>query len=220
MNKKLKILSLLVVLLLIIACGGYIGIKSLSFQSTNSLKYETIIVQSDHVLFSSAEELENNSDIILLGSPTKNFEEEEPILNYNTEKGVPGGKVVSSFYTPREIKIDKVLKGSVSDEIMRICEVAAFVKSEDGKTKKLYNFEENSISKKGSKYIYFLKKGSYDLYYINSINQGKFNIDGSDEDEKAKVEDKTYQYKYLKIEVLSKYANEIDSFVKWGEGNN
>ena len=135
MNKKFKILSLLVVLLLVIACGGYIGIKSLSSQSANNLKYETISITADHVLYKSVEELENDSDIILIGSPIKNLDEEEAVVNYYTGKGAPGGKAVSSFHTLREIKIDKVLKGTVTDITMRIGESAALIDSEDGKQK-------------------------------------------------------------------------------------
>lgn len=83
------------------------------------------------------------------------------------------------------------------------------------KAKYVLASEVFSPLKANSSYILFLAKvepvtlpNLADIYSIISINQGKFNLDKTDDKEQA-IEIKDQQYKDLKAKVLDKYKNMV-----------
>ena len=68
-----------------------------------------------------------------------------------------------------------------------------------------------SVAQKGKKYIFFLKKGYTGDYFIMAVNQGKFNVDGTDSKEALKSQNNNEpQYGKLKNEVLNKYSKDMN----------
>lgn len=186
-NRKLFIITLIVGLFLTI-------VASISLFYSNVP--QTLLVYGDHITFDNVEQLEKSVDLILVGSPLKDFSDLEPTIEYN-EYGRYG-----EYFTITDIKIDKVIKGDCSTDIVLVSQRVAFDKNNNT----LIINEDCSIMEKDKTYILFLDKieTMKDAYSIIGVNQGKFNIDGTDDEEKSK-EMENPQYKNLKESVLGKY---------------
>ena len=61
--------------------------------------------------------------------------------------------------------------------------------------------------KKDKKYIIFLKSNGLGGFSVINMNEGKFNLDGTDPDDLGK--EHTEKKEKLKKEVLSKYADKL-----------
>ncbi len=179
------------------------------------IDFEEVQVNADrNIFYTSAKELYEGSELIVIAEPINNISDEKPVLNYsripNGDKNGPNASntnrndtVMSSFWTNREMKVYKTLKGKLSGDTIKIKENAAFVEQSDGN--KLFVLDEVSPMQKNCKYIIFIHISKNGDYCITGIDQGKFNIDGKDIFEKNKAK---YIGK-LKEEVLNLFNSEI-----------
>jgi hypothetical protein len=160
-----------------------------------------VALASDHILYYNAEDLIKYSDLVIIGTPTKDLEQESPYTKYYNDY------VITDFYTLRNIKINKVLKGEYSDKTINALENAAIITNANHQQELLVQ-EDYSVMQKGKKYLLFLKINPKGDYSTVAINQGKFNIDNSDMEEKESSE-KNKQLNELKKLVLDRFKEEV-----------
>lgn len=167
------------------------------FGGNKNKQIQELKVYGDHLLYTNANELEKDADLIVIGHTQKDFKEFPATINYN-ENGR-----YSDYYTVTDVKITKVIKGQYSKDTILVTQRAALDKNKNI----LIINEDCSIMEKGKPYLLFLKKIDLkDTYGIMSINQGKFNIDNTDTKEKEKEKGESgVQYRNLKEDVLKKY---------------
>lgn len=131
---------------------------------------------ADYRGYSTGEELFSNAQLIVIGSPIKEFEEREMIIK-TFENGTP-----MDFYTLTEIKVEKVIKGSEEDATnLKVIEPIVLKQTLSGKEK--LSIEDYTEMKNGSSYMIFMKKNMYGHYGVMNLQSGKFNLDGTDPDD-------------------------------------
>jgi hypothetical protein len=177
------------------AKSAYSTPKATSASTAAKFK-EVIKIETQRVIYENTAALINNADLILIGTPINDIEDEQAINNF----------------TLRDIKIEKVIKGNVIGDHMLIGEIATV---KNGTT--LYiECAHYSVAQKGKHYLFILARGNSPLvddhFFIMSINQGKFNIDGTDREEIEKCDNLDPQFAALKKEVLEIYAKEIEEY--------
>lgn len=177
---------------LIVACGLYYVLAP----------SKVIKPQASHVLYNDVDTLTNFADLIIVGQPEKDFSEYTPTIKY-TDTGR-----FEDFHTTTDIKVLKVLKGDYTLKSIPVDQHAALISYPFKLQKDLMISEDYSVMQKNNKYLLFLKK--YESgYCIISINQGKFNVDNLDSNEKL-IANQYKQYGELTQAVLSKYANKLN----------
>jgi len=102
LRKKSTIISLVLALILAACCFYYFAIY-------NSVR--DIYVSSDYVGYSTGNGLLNDAELVVIGSPAKDFEDREVHL---TE--LPKG-FVADIATFTEINVEEVLKGAEEDAV-------------------------------------------------------------------------------------------------------
>ncbi|RJQ32755.1 MAG: hypothetical protein C4589_00370 [Peptococcaceae bacterium] len=157
-----------------------------------------VTILGDYMSYSNADDLEKNADLIIVGTPLKEFSECTPTITYN-EFGR-----YDNFYTVSDIRISKILKGQYQSDTIPVLQNAAIDKKENI----MLVDEGYSVMKKGKKYLLFLKKSPLEGYYILGINEGKHSVDNSDVKEKEVAENDSH-YKDIKQEVLKKYSDKL-----------
>lgn len=183
-----------------IVTGSFVFSESVRPTASESLKkYE---VHSNYVEFNDVNSLEEFADLIIIGSPAKPFEEDNPVVTYNKE-----GRY-EDFYTISDVKVKKVLKGEYSKDTVPVLQSAAITTSLSGKEKIFMISDDFSVMEKNKKYLLFLKKTDNNNYSIISVNQGKFNIDDQDKNEKE-LSSHNEQYGKLKKEVIEQYKGKF-----------
>jgi len=188
LNKKIIVAGFIV---LLIITGLFV------FRGNRNETIQNFVVYGFHVLYKDANELEKDSDLIIIGHTQKDFKEFPATINYN-ENGR-----YSDYYTVTDVKINKVIKGQYSKDTIPVIQAAALDKNKNI----LLISEDCSIMEKSKPYLLFLKRTDLeDVYSIMSVNQGKFNIDNTDTKEKEKEKGESgVQYRDLKEDVLKKY---------------
>lgn len=127
------------------------------------------------------DELEQSSSIILIGTPTQDFQKREHKINY-FESGD-----IKDFYTLTEIKVEKVLKqpqGStlVDSQMIKIAEPISLEQTIMGKFKlTVDNYQE---LQKSSKYLLFITINDHGKYWLRGGFLGKYNLDHTDTTDK------------------------------------
>lgn len=162
---------------------------------------QVIEIEANTYQFKNVEDLEEKADLIVLGEVNQDFEEYEPTI-YKNDFGR-----LEQFYTIVDFTVKKVFKGETLDSVP-VIENAAMVT--DFGQKQLFVHDGYTTMEEGKKYLLFLKKNDFDEgYWVMSITQGKYNVDGLDEKENAfsKTDD---HYQKLKEEVLDKYKTKLD----------
>lgn len=181
----------------------------------NSLKNIPIAsVIADHVLFDNIEEVEQYTDLIVLGKTKKDFEQGQPVV-----KRFPNGGI-EDYYTVTEFTVNKMLKGADKLETNQLSNI---LKNSNNSFEDFYNIitfkvnkvfkkligsnnisvvqaavlmnkasihyilmpEDYSVLKKNSYYLLFLAQIDSGEYSIISLNQGKFSLDKTDQEEQA-----------------------------------
>jgi hypothetical protein len=179
-----------------------------------------------YIGYDSAEDLSNRADLVIIGSPLSKFEDSQPIRVKDTEQSKqkiePNQSIVVidstynsivSEYTVTPVKIKKVIKGSITENIVNVIQAAAVVQ-EEGKSSYITAAEGFTPLEKNGKYLLFLKQldsqtfpNMANFFSIMSVNQGKFNLDKTDSRE-DQYESKDSQYKSLKLKILKKFLKE------------
>lgn len=239
-RKKLAIATIVTGLILSLGILSKKSFKSEVFKS-NSLKNIPIAsVIADHVLFDSIEEVEQYADLIVIGKTKKDFEEAQPVVKrfptggiedfytvteFTVEKVLKGADQleinqlsnvlknsntsVEDFYNIVTFKANKVFKNLIGSNNLSVIQPAVLMS--EASIHYVLIPEDYSLLKKNSYYLLFLAQIDSSKYSIISLNQGKFSLDKTDQEEQA-IEQKDSQYANLKAQALSKYKDKLDSF--------
>ncbi|WP_195573919.1 hypothetical protein [Paenibacillus sp. 1001270B_150601_E10] len=191
LKKKSTIISLVLALLLAASCIYYFAIY-------NSVR--DVYVSSDYVGYSTGNGLFNNAELVVIGSPTKDFEDREVHL---TE--LPKG-FVADIATFTEINVEKVLKGP-EEVVKNLTVIEPIGVYQTFKGKKRIAYEGYTEMKKDSKYLIFLKKNSYGQYSVINMQAGKFNLDGTDPEDNSGEE--AIIKKNIFTELTTNFAKEL-----------
>lgn len=202
-----KLTSSIVIVLLILALGIMIYIN----QKTDYVSWE-----ADYPIYYSPDDLEKNSDLIIIGSP-------QSIKNHvrKDERGI-----VEEGYTVTGFKIDSIVSENSNYEIPeQISVIEPYFDYEPSLRQKLVlsagkqiiTTENYQPMKENSKYLLFLYfVEDENVYVINGLYQGKYRIDNSNL-EVYYGECKEQDYKYnsqLNELVKNKYKKEISVSLK------
>lgn len=157
-----------------------------------------LTIQGKHVYYNNVDDLEAKADLIIVGASLKEFSEYIPTIIYN-EFGR-----YENFYTITDVKVSKVLKGQYQNNTIPVLQNAAI----DKKEKVMLVDDGYSVMEKNKGYLLFLKKSPLEGYYILGINQGKHNIDNTDNNEKETMKIDSL-YKKLRQEVLVRFSDKL-----------
>lgn len=113
------------------------------------------------------------------------------------------------FYKITTFKVKKVFKKLIGSNNISVLQPAVLM-SEAG-MHYVRIPEDYSRLKKNSYYLLFLAQIDSSKYSIISLNQGKFSLDKTAQEEQA-IEKKDSQYANLKAQALSKYKDRLDNF--------
>lgn len=150
--------------------------------------------QANSVIFYEVKGLSKASDVILIGTAEKTFEEREHVVTYYDDGDI------EDYYTKTEVKINDLLKNKNNihtGETIQVNEPISVIKQEN----ELYKIRYNNYGeiRDGVRYIFFLKRNPEGSYSIIGENYGKFEVNQSDKN------DKNSKYEKLKSEVFDMY---------------
>lgn len=192
-NMKRKV-STGVLIALLIAVGVYI-------YADNTIVKETDL-ESDHAIFKNYNEALEKSDVVLEVTATS---DSQNILD-NQDDAVTTGHTITT------VKINKVFENKTVHEVGLTLESGAAIEIleptytvnngiEPGVTR--FNYEDYTKMIPNIDYVLFLKwDDSRGAYWVNSLEQGKFNLDNQDTKE-ISVAGSKEQYEKLKEDVLN-----------------
>ncbi|MFX3631432.1 MAG: hypothetical protein ACE3L7_19815 [Candidatus Pristimantibacillus sp.] len=183
-----------VLIALLIAVGVYI-------YADNTIVKETDL-ESDHAIFKNYNEALEKSDVVLEVTATS---DSQNILD-NQDDAVTTGHTITT------VKINKVFENKTVHEVGLTLESGAAIEIleptytvnngiEPGVTR--FNYEDYTKMIPNIDYVLFLKwDDSRGAYWVNSLEQGKFNLDNQDTKE-ISVAGSKEQYEKLKEDVLN-----------------
>lgn len=160
----------------------------------------TIVVPCSHAVYRSVDELLNNCDIVVVGEVIKDLCTYSPTIAYN-EWGRPG-----EFFTVTDVRVSKALKGNIPGGTISVMQAAAYYDWSLKNQKDLLTLEGFSPMMVGKQYVLFLKLVRTGIYSIIGVDQGKFNIDGTDEREDTMAD---FPFRVLKPLVLEAFRGRI-----------
>lgn len=199
-NRKIAITTVITGLVLTFGIWSANSLKIATSKNEASRSLPVVKVQGNHILFDSIEEVEKYADLIVVGKTTKDLEEGRPVVVRFPHGGI------EDYYTLTPFEIKKVLKGSTDSNEIQVIQ-GAVTMNEAGKQFILMN-EDYSLLKRNSPYVLFLAKVDGVGYSPISLNQGKFSLDKTDQEER-KIEKEDPQYVNLKTQALKKYADRL-----------
>jgi len=230
MNKK-KLVFVTSATGLILCFGAWkansVKLSSLKTEVVNNSVEESAfqLTATNHMTFASVEELASRADLIVVGKTTKEFEQNKLVYVSVADKSkkrlqtnqsiivYDETKSLLNYYTITQFEVKKILKGSAASKEIPVLQAGVMVPQSGKKAKYILASEDFSPLKANSSYILFLAKidtvtfpNLAGAYSVISINQGKFNLDKTDDREQT-IEIKDQQYKDLKAKILDKYKN-------------
>lgn len=166
-----------------------------------SINLDIIEAKANHLIFETVEELYSDSDLVVVGEVLKNK------VNYAGQISNESLKVSNPFdgFTLTNIKVSKILKADaerlveVDNKNVNVLE-PLFIRDNT-----VFTFEDYTELVEGANYILFLKYSEeHKAYWVNTLYQGKYNIDNKDKKEKS-LEFNNQHFKELKDQVINKY---------------
>ncbi|AIQ11608.1 hypothetical protein [Paenibacillus durus] len=189
-----KAIILATTALALVITGGYVYSNHYN-QSNVPVRVGNI--EANHAIFANAVDAEAQSDAVVRVIATD--DSKNVIENFNWG---PTGR------TETKVTVKKVYKGSSKKDIGS--EIVVFEPSyvlEDSKGSTRINYEGYVPMVPGEEYIlYLVYSDRLGGYWINALEQGKFNVTGNDKAE-AKLQESDQQYDKLKKDVLEKYKD-------------
>lgn len=160
---------------------------------------EVITIHANTKTYSSPDELANRAQVILIGRPTKEFNERKHVVNR-----FPSGDI-ESFYTLTDIEVEKVLKQP--KDTIKINDVISVVEpvsklEQQGKQQKIKIEGYNNLMKSSRYLLYLAYNANHELYVLTEI--GKYNLDGTDRQDSM---DQTKNR--FKQEILKKFDKDL-----------
>ncbi|NQX69874.1 hypothetical protein HQN90_27450 [Paenibacillus alba] len=164
-------------------------------------KTRTATLDASQVSYSTLNELEESSKLIVSGVPLK----QENHVTFDKDNFVQESFTITSFKI-QNVHANKLKSDFNNGDIIKVAEPVYVIDKgiKPGKTE--FSINGYKLMKQNSKYILVLKPDvTYpDLFVISGINEGKYNIDRTDIQEKINVDDK------IKIEKFKN--NLLDQF--------
>lgn len=169
LKKRSTIISLILAVIFAASCYYYFAIY-------NSIR--DLYVASDYIGYPTGKALFSNAELVVVGSPLKDFEDRELHLSRFSNGAI------EDIATFTEIDVEKVIKGPEEDAInLKVYEPIGVYQTFKGKER--IAFEGYTAMKKGSRYLIFLSKNTYGQYSVINMQSGKFNLDGTDHEDMA-----------------------------------
>lgn len=140
-RKKLAIATIVTGLILSLGVVSKKSFNSEVFKSDSLKNIPINTGMANHVLFDNIEEVEQYTDLIVLGKTRKDFQEGQPVV-----KRFPNGGI-EDFYTVTEFTVEKVLKGADQLEINQLSNI---LKNLNNSFEDFYNiitFKANKVFK-------------------------------------------------------------------------
>ncbi|WP_195576158.1 hypothetical protein [Paenibacillus sp. 1001270B_150601_E10] len=185
LKKKSTIISITMAFILAIAaCYYYFAI----YNSVN-----VVSVHAQYKGYSTGEKLFEGAELVVIGKPVTAFGDREIHLT----RFATG--VIEDFATFTEIHVEKVLKGPKEDTT-NLTVIEPVVEYQTYKGKVRLASEGYTPMKKDSRYLIFLKKNRTGQYYVINMQEGKFNLDGTDPEDSIESPSKSRIFTELKAE--------------------
>lgn len=140
--------------------------------NTDTSNQNEVNIETQYESYPTLSELSNYSDLVVIASPTDDFENRKHIATfYDTGD-------LQDYYTLNNLSINKVLAGDSSNigENLEVIESNAIVAFGGARKIKMIN-DGYRETQKGQEYILFLKKDSQGQYQIVNRNEGTFTLD-------------------------------------------
>ena len=167
-----------------------------------------VSLSAKYLGYATVDELDADAQIIITGSPTEDF-----LNRKHVDTRYPDG-TSQDFHTLTSVQVDEIIKKPTDlklevGQLFPVIEPVGIIGEEvKGGGKKIkINIEGYQEMKKDKKYIIFLKSNGLGGFSVINMNEGKFNVDGTDPDDLGK--EHTEKKEKLKKEVLSKYADKL-----------
>jgi len=196
LNRKKS--AVVVIIVLAVALFYYLGV----YTST-----KTTVVHGKYIAYNNLEELDQHADMILIGSPMKDFESRTHSSTFYQDG------TLQDFFTLTDFKVKRIVKKPDSvnlkeSDVFQVIEPVGVFQHLNGKEKlTIDNYQE---LKKGYEYIIFLKDNTFGKYSVINMNAGKFNLDGKDAaDMTFDADEEQLKANKLKMknEIQAKYKN-------------
>ena len=200
-RKRTVILIALAAIILIASCFYY-------FVIYHSVR--TVSIQADYKGYSTGEALFSGAELVVIGSPIKDFEDREMQVTTFSTTGA-----IEDFYTLTEIKVEKVLKGSVESPILKVIEPIALNQTLTGREK--IAFEDYTEMKNGSQYLIFMRRNTKGQYSVINMQAGKFNLDQTDQSDfskENKIKQKIFEEIKMSFGSLTKHHIAISAKIR------
>jgi hypothetical protein len=157
-----------------------------------------------YVQYSNVDELDKKSDIIVIAQPEKDITECTPVIKY-----IQGTMKIEDAYTVSPFKVIKLIKGDLNKTIDVLQPVVLITQGDEKFLRILGDFY--TVANKNNKYILFLSKvPEHNFYSVVSLEYGKYNLDGKDNEE-SEITNKSELFKKVKKSVSDKYQSIFDS---------
>lgn len=239
-RKKLAIATIITGVVLSLSILNKKSFNSEIFKRDSLKNIPIASVIADHVLFDSIEEVEQYADLIVLGKTKTDFEAGQSVVKrfpnggiedfytvteFTVKKVLKGADQLETkqlldvlknsnnsfedFYNIITFKVNKVFKELIGSNNISVLQPAVLMN--EASIHYILIPEDYSLLKKNLHYLLFLAQIDSGRYSIISLNQGKFSLDKTDQEEQA-IEKKDSHYANLKAQALKKYKDRLDNF--------
>ncbi|WP_208585748.1 hypothetical protein [Gracilibacillus suaedae] len=172
---------------------------------------DVIPTLADYLEHTKLSPMEDSADLIVVGTPTKDFTDREHKEIYNEDD-----KALMDFYTITNIKVRNIIKdknNAVSNNTLDVIEPISVIEEEG--TEKIITTDVYSYMKKDSTYVIFLKENTFGDYTVINLNGGKYDLSGKDEDDlRGYNSEKLLEFRPDKTEIKKKIFEEIKNSYK------
>ena len=189
----------LIITLLVIWCIFYV-IRDVEKSSS----YRTVSQHAVIAGYPNVASMEENADIIIIGTPTKEFLDRESVTTQ-----FPDG-ANQDFYSLTDLNIEKIIKNEstmdlLKDKTMQVVEPVAIIDNANGEKTKLTldNYVEMQA---GTSYLLFLRETLPGFYSIISLENGRFIMEEADINAKGVSAYTSDFHEKLKNEAFEKYG--------------
>lgn len=162
---------------------------------------ETINAMATFVGYANVDELDNDADLILIGTPTQDFIDRTSNNTYYSDGEIQDISTLTDF------KIERVIKNKEDVDLgeeIQIIEPISIIEQEGKQV--VLTVEDYMELQKGKNYIIFLGKNTFGKYSIINMNNGRFAIEEGNNLERSMMEDSTQErHNEFQKEVLEKY---------------
>ncbi len=132
-----------------------------------------IKIHADYVTYNTEDQLSNDADIILYGTPKDKFEDREHVNKFQNG-------TLLDFYTLTDFNVQEVIKNSTTltinkSDSFKVIEPAGMIQEIDGK--KILEMDAYKPMNQDNNYVIFLKNNGIGGYSIINMSNGAFNMD-------------------------------------------